>query len=311
MMEYDYVPLPARGPLSWPDGKTVALVLTFNLETWDLVKDTDRPYYAGGPPILPDTLPGNVPDYPNYMWREYGQRVGIWRLFSLFDQLGVKASCTANAVTFERRPAMVGACLDRGWELLAHNYEQAELLTDHAHDPAAERAIIRRSIEIFERHCGRRPTGWLSSSLRGTLNTPAILVDEGFHFYCDLMNDDQPYIVRTPNGSIVSVPYSNEINDFTLLTRRNHTTDEFRDILKEELTVLHDEGASQARIMNVGLHPHVSGRAYRIRALREFIQYARTLPGVWWATRQQIAEYYRSQAELHIPGQTCLGTGTS
>jgi peptidoglycan/xylan/chitin deacetylase (PgdA/CDA1 family) len=303
MMEYDYVPLPHRGALQWPDGKTVALVLTFNLETWDLVKETDRPYYAGGPPILPDVLPGNVPDYPNYTWREYGQRIGIWRLFALFDELEVRASCTTNAVTFERRKAMVDACLERGWELLAHNYEQGELLTDYAHDVHRERDIIRRSIEVYERHVGRRPKGWLSSSLRGTLNTPAILVEEGFDFYCDLMNDDQPYMVRTDRGTIVSTPYSNEINDFTLLTRRNHTTDEFRDILKEELTVLHEEGRSQARIMNVGLHPHVSGRAYRIRALREFIEYAKTLPGVWWATRQEIAEHYRTQAETHMPGQ--------
>lgn len=303
MMRYDYVPLPRRGPLHWPDGKTVAIIFTFNLETWDLVKDSDRPYYAGGPPILPDVLPGNVPDYPNYSWREYGQRVGIWRLFSLFDELGIRASCTANAVTFERRKAMVDACIERGWELLAHNYEQGELLTDHAHDVQAERDIIRRSIEVYERHVGARPKGWLSSSLRGTLNTPAILAEEGFEFYCDLMNDDQPYMLRTDKGVIISTPYSNEINDFTLLTRRNHTTDEFRDILKEELTVLHEEGRIQARIMNIGLHPHVSGRAYRIRALREFIEYAKSLPGVWWATRQEIATYYRTQAETHIPGQ--------
>jgi peptidoglycan/xylan/chitin deacetylase (PgdA/CDA1 family) len=303
MMEYDYVPLPHRGALHWPEGKTVALVFTFNLETWDLVKDTDRPYYAGGPPILPDVLPGNIPDYPNYCWREYGQRVGIWRLFSLFDEMEVRASCTTNAVTFERRKAMVDACIERGWELLAHNYEQGELLTDYAHDVQAERDIIRRSIEVYERHVGVRPKGWLSSSLRGTLNTPSILAEEGFDFYCDLMNDDQPYMVRTDKGTIVSTPYSNEINDFTLLTRRNHTTDEFRDILKEELTVLHQEGGVQARIMNVGLHPHVSGRAYRIRALREFIEYAKTLPGVWWATRQEIATHYRTQAETHMPGQ--------
>lgn len=303
MMDYDFVPLPERGRLSWPDGKTVALIFTFNLETWDLVKSSERAHYAGGPPILPDVLPGNVPDYPNYCWREYGQRIGIWRLFDLFDEMDVAASCTTNAVTFERRRAMVDGCLSRGWELLAHNYEQGELLTDFARDRGAERDIILRSIEIYERHVGRRPKGWLSSSLRGTLNTPGILAEQGFDFYCDLMNDDQPYIVRTEHGPIVSTPYSNEVNDFTILTRRAHTTDEFRDILKEELTVLHEEGRSQARMMNVGLHPHVSGRAYRIRALREFIAYAKTLPGVWWATRQEVADHYRGQAEGHIPGQ--------
>jgi peptidoglycan/xylan/chitin deacetylase (PgdA/CDA1 family) len=306
-MEYDYVPLPQRGRLTWPEDRRVALILTFNLETWDLTKDTDKPYYAGGPAILPDILPGNTPDFPNYTWREYGQRVGIWRLYELFDELGVKASCTTNAVTFERRKAMVDACLERGWELLAHNYEQGELLTNFAHAPDKERDVILRSIEMYERHVGRRPVGWLSSSLRGTLNTAGILAEQGFKFYCDIMNDDQPFMIRTDKGPIVATPYSNEINDFTFITRKNYTTDQFRDALIEELDVLYAEGAKSARIMNVGLHPHVSGRAHRVRALREFIAYAKSLPGVWWATREEIADWYLTQQDSHIPGQLVPG----
>ena len=300
-MEYDYVPLPHRKPLVWPNGARVALVMTFNLETWDLTKPTKEKYYAGGPAVLPDVLAGDTPDFPNYTWREYGQRVGIWRLFDLFDEMGVKASCTTNAVTFERRKAMTDACLERGWELLAHNWEQGELLTDFAHEPAKERDIVLRSLEQYERYVGKKAKGWLSSSLRGTLQTADILAEHGCTFYCDLLNDDQPYLLRTPNGPIVSTPYSNEINDFTLLTRRGHTTDEYRDVMIEELNVLYEEGAASGRIMNVGIHPHVSGRAYRIRALREFIQHAKSLPGVWFATREEIADWYLANHESHIP----------
>jgi allantoinase len=306
-MEYDYVPLPQRKPIQWPGGKQVALILTFNLETWDLTKPTKKPYYAGGPPILPDVLPGDTPDWPNYSWREYGQRVGIWRLYELFDSLGVKASCTTNAVTFERRKAMVDACLERGWELLAHNWEQGELLADFAHEPEKERDIVLRSLAQYEKFTGRKAKGWLSSSLRGTLRTADILAEYGCTFYCDVMNDDQPYLLRTPHGPIVSTPYSNEINDFTILTRRNHTTSEYRDILKEELDVLLAEGAKTARIMNVGIHPHVSGRAFRVRGLREFIEYAKAQPGVWWATREEIAAWYLENHENHIPGQLARG----
>ncbi|MEE4454021.1 polysaccharide deacetylase [Novosphingobium resinovorum] len=306
-MEYDYVPLPQRKPLKWPNGARVALMLTFNLETWDLTKDTDKPYYAGGPAILPDILPGNVADFPNYTWREYGQRVGIWRLFDLFDELGVPATCTTNAVTFERRKAMTDAVLERGWELLAHNWEQGELLTGFAGDPAKEREIVLRSLAQYEQFTGRKAKGWLSSSLRGTLQTAGILAGEGCTFYCDIMNDDQPYLLRTDNGPIVSVPYSNEINDFTFITRKNFTTDQFRDALIEELDVLYAEGATTGRIMNVGLHPHVSGRAHRVRAIREFIEHAKSLPGVWWATREEIAAWYLENHEDHFAGQ--LGQG--
>jgi allantoinase len=302
-MDYPYIPISERQPLRWPNGARVALIMTFNLETWDLTKDTDKAYYAGGPPILPDVLPGRVPDFPNFTWREYGQRVGIWRLLELFDQMGAKASCTTNAVTFDRRRAMVQAVLDRGWELLAHNWEQGELLSDYSDDPAKEREIVLRTLAKYEAETGRKALGWLSSSLRGTLQTADILAEQGCLFYCDIMNDDQPYLLNTPSGPIVSIPYSNEINDFTLLTRRNYTTDQFRDILIEELDVLYAEGASSGRIMNVGLHPHVSGRAHRVRALREFIAHAKSLPGVWWATREEIARFYLANHQSHIPNQ--------
>lgn len=302
LMGYRYSPISERGPLRFPDGKNIALIITFNLETWDLIKETDEPYYAGGPAVLPNTLPGRIPDFPNYSWREYGQRVGIWRLYELFDELGVCASCTANAVTFERRRAMVDACLSRDWELLAHNYEQGELLTDFAGDPDRESALIERTIAVYREHTGREPQGWLSSSLRGTLNTASILAAKGLLFYCDLMNDDQPFLIETAKGSIVSIPYSNEINDFTILTRRGHSTDEYRDILIEEFEVLRQEGARGGRIMNLGLHPHVSGRAYRVRAIREFLSHALACGDVWWPTREEIATWYLEQAALHIPG---------
>lgn len=300
-MHYPYVPITKRGPLSWPDGKRVALIITVNLETWDLTKESDATYYAGGPSILPDLLPGNVPDFPNFTWREYGQRVGVWRLFEMFERLGVIPGCTVNAVTCTRRKPMADAAAALGCEILAHNYEQGELLTNFADDPEREAQVIEQTLDVYAQTFGRKAEGWLSSSLRGTLNTCEILVRKGLSFYCDIMNDDQPYMIDTPSGQIVSIPYSNEINDFTLLTRRGHTTAEFRDILIEELTVLYEESEQSARIMNVGLHPHVSGRAYRIRALREFIEYAQSLEHVWWATRAEIAASYRRQHATHIP----------
>ena len=252
-------------------------------------------------------LPGNTPDFPNFTWREYGQRVGVYRMFDMFDEVKVKPSCTINAVTALRRRPMLDAALSRGCEILAHNYEQGELLTDFAANPAKERDIIERTLKVYEQHVGRKARGWLSSSLRGTLNTADILAEHGLLFYCDLMNDDQPYLVQTPHGPIVSTPYTNEINDFTILTRRNHTTDEFRDVLIEELSVLYKEAAETGKMMNVGLHPHVSGRAYRIRALREFVRYAKSLKGVWFATREEVASWYLQNHASHIPPGAAVG----
>tara|TARA_E500000331_G_scaffold329730_1_gene350641 strand:- start:892 stop:1791 length:900 start_codon:yes stop_codon:yes gene_type:complete len=299
-MKYPYSPFPSRGKLTWPNNKRLAIVITINMETWDLIKDTDEAYYAGGPSILPDLLPGNVPDFPNYMWREYGQRVGVWRLLDVFDELSVKPECTVNAKTCLERHEMVKAAMDRKLQIIPHNYEQGELLTQYFNDPLKEEEVIKNTLDVYKETTSLIPQGWLSSSLRGTENTANILVKNGIRFYCDAMNDDQPYIIDTDSGPIVSIPYSNEINDFTLLTRRGHTTDEFRDILIEEMNVLYQESKATSKIMNIGLHPHVSGRAYRVRAIREFLEAAKELEGIWWATRSQIAEEYLKQSEEHI-----------
>ena len=299
-MHYDYVPLSQRKPLRWPNGARLALILTFNLEYWDLTRDTDGPYYAGGPAILPDPLPGNVPDYPNYTWREYGQRVGIWRLMDIFDRAGVPASCTMNAKMGLERRAVIDAANERGWELVAHNYVQTDLLTNYFGDVEKEREIVLETLRVYEKTVGRPAKGWLSSSLRCNASTVEIIAEQGLIYTNDFMNDDQPYLMDTESGPIVSVPYSNEVNDFTIYLRRGMTNDQAFEMLKDQFDELYREGADSGRLMNVGIHPHVWGQPFRVRALREFLDYAKGFEGVWFAKREEIAEWYLENHESHI-----------
>jgi len=300
-MHYDYVPHPKRQPLRWPNGKRLAVIVTLNLEYWDMLKDTDEPYYAGGPPAIPDPVPGNILDVPNFSWREYGQRVGIWRMFEAFDGVGVPASCTVNAKIGLERRAIVDAVLEREWELVAHNYEQGDLLTNYQFKKDEEEALIKEALKVFKDVTGRESKGWLSSSLRSTTNTPDILAGNGLIFLCDYMNDEQPYMIQTDSGPIVSVPYSVEINDFTFFHRRGMSTNEALDVLMEQFDQLYLESEGTGKLMSVGLHPHVSGHPYRIRATREFLEYAKGHDDVWWATREEIAEWYMENHEAHIP----------
>ena len=216
-MRYPFVPFPMRGPLRWPQGKATGAHRHVNLEYWDLLKELPAPYYAGGPAILPDMLPGNIPDFPNFSWREYGQRMGVWRLYDAFVEAGVRASCTLNAKTALERRAVIDGALERGFELIPHNYEQGELLCHLQHKPDEERSVSSRRRSRFtsaspaanhrvgyRRHCAALPIPQRSSSRHG------------LKFWCDLMNDDQPYMIETAKGPIVGVPYSIEINDFTL-----------------------------------------------------------------------------------------------
>ena len=300
-MNYEFIPLPKRQPLYWPNGKRLAVILTTNLEYWDPVRDTSEPYYPGGPSIVGGNLAGNVYDNPNYTWREYGQRIGVWRIFDVLDREGVPSSCTMNGkMAIERKP-VIEAALERGWEIIPHNYVQTELLTDHMFDEKAEREVIRRTLDIYEQVCGKKAKGWLSSSLRTTLNTIDILAEEGLIFTTDLLNDDQPYLVQTRSGKpMVSVSYTSEVNDFSFL-RQGLGVEGGLEMFKEQFNWLYEESATSGRFMNIGLHPHVIGQPYRIRALRDFIRYAKTFDDVWWTTREEIAEWYLDNHETHIP----------
>ncbi len=114
---YPYVPLPDRGPLCFPDGAQLALIITINVEYWEPFRAGQKePLFTGGPMTIPHALPGDVLDTANWSWREYGQRVGVWRMIELFDRLGVKPSCTVNGMTMTERRPIVDACNERGWE---------------------------------------------------------------------------------------------------------------------------------------------------------------------------------------------------
>ena len=303
-MQYDFVPSPKRQPLRWPNGKRLAVQVTLNLEYWDQMKDTDAPYYAGGPAAIPDPIAGRILDVPNFSWREYGQRVGIWRMIETFDAVGVPATCTINAKIGLERREILDAVMELGWELVAHNYEKGDLLTNYQFDRAGEEALIKNALQVYEDVVGRKSRGWLSSSLRSTPNTPDILAANGISFLCDYMNDEQPYLMQTDHGPLVSIPYSVEINDFTFFHRRGMSTSEALDVLKEQFDQLYLESERTGKLMSVGLHPHVSGHPYRIRTTREFLEYANSFDDVWWATREEIADWYLANHASHIPAQT-------
>ena len=277
-MKYEFVPFPQRKPLRWPNGKRLAVMITTNLEYWDATKDTPKPFYPGGPGIVGGDLPGNVYDNPNYTWREYGQRVGVWRMFDIFDEFGVPSTCTMNAKMGLERRAVIDAALKRGWEIVAHNYVQTELLADYSFDETKEREVIRETLRVYKEVCGKPAKGWLSSSLRCTLNTVDILAEEGLIFTTDLLNDDQPYLIETRSGkTMVSIPYTSEVNDFTVFMRQGQDVNGAFAVFKEQFDWLYQESAKSGRFMNVGLHPHVVGQPFRIRALRDFVAYCQAI----------------------------------
>ena len=299
-MDYDFVALPDRKPLKWPGNQRIALIITINLEYWEQTRHQTEPLYAGGPATIPFPVPGNVPDYVNWTWREYGQRVGIWRMLDCFDKAGIPASCTMNAKMALERPRIIQAVNERGWELVPHNWAQNDILTFYADAPEKEREVINKTLKVYRDVVGRPAKGWLSSSLRPTVNTLDFLKEADLMFFCDFLNDDQPYLIRTKKGPMVCVPYSNDVNDFNMFARGGMTLDQGLAALKEQFNVLYEEGKSSMRIMNFGLHPHVIGQPYRIRALGDFLDYVKGVDAVWFPTREEIAEWYLQHHHEHV-----------
>jgi len=222
-------------------------------------------------------------------------------MFDIFRKAGVPTTCTMNAKMGLERREVIQAAIDEGWELVAHNYVQSDILSNHQFDIDTERQIIRDTLAVYKDVVGRPAKGWLSSSLRSTPNTPDLLAEEGLIFLTDYLNDDQPYLMHTESGrKLVSIPYTSEVNDFTVFLRQGKDVEGGRNVFIEQFNELYREGAESGRLMNVGLHPHVIGQPFRIRALREFIEYVKGFPDVWWAKREEIAEWYLENHASHI-----------
>lgn len=288
---YEYVPIRDRPEGTWPNGSNLAVVVTINLEAWDVIKESAP--YAGGPDVLPiPGLPDDYEDLPNYSWREYGPRVGFWRLAEHMERLDVPVSATLNTKFGKRYPEALATGEELGWEFIAHSTEQHELLVFHAKDIDAERELIQQTAAEYEELLGYRPLGWLSPSLAGTLHTPRILAEEGFLFTCDWQNDDQPYVMDVGDGqTLVNVPYTAEINDFPIFIRNGNTPDQFLSYVKREFDVLVEESRQRPLIFNLGLHPHVGGRPARASAIAEFLEYVKREDDAWFATREELARW--------------------
>jgi allantoinase len=300
---YPFVPIVDRGPLRFPNGARVAMIFTINCETWEKVRPGQKTPMFQGPMTIPAPLPADVFDSTNHTWREYGHRVGVWRVFDAFDAAGIPASCTINALTALNRRRIVDAVKERGWELVAHNFAQSDVLSDHAYDPAREKDVVNRTLDVYEQVVGRPAKVWLSSALRSTFHTPGFLAERGVIAFCDYLNDDQPYLIATEHGPIVATPYSNDVNDFALFSRGSADPDTGFKTLKGYFDELYREGERSGRMMNFGLHPHVIGLPHRIQPLRDFFDYVKGHKDVWFCSREELAIWYLANHKGHIPQQ--------
>jgi peptidoglycan/xylan/chitin deacetylase (PgdA/CDA1 family) len=277
-----------RKPFKWPGNNTLAVWFAPNVEVWHYDS-------AVGTGITPN--PANrVPDVFNYAWREYGMRVGLWRLADVFDEAGVKATVALNAQVCDVYPKAMDEMKRRGWEFMGHGTTNSTNLAEFDQQPDQERDAIRNILRTIEQASGKRPRGWLGSGLVETYNTLDILAAEGVNYCGDWNNDDQPVPMKVKSGKMFGIPYCNEINDLGVYLRRNWTGEQYLLSVIDQFDTLYSDSRKQPRVLGVPLHPMISGQPLRIKYLQRAIAHMKEHQGVWFATGSEIIDAYEAVA---------------
>ena len=283
---FPYSPIINRPPLRWPNGAQLALWVIPNIEFFALNEKV--PAAAGG-----SSAP--VPDVPTWSSRDYGNRVGVFRLMEALDRHGIRATVALNSELCAEHPQIIEEGNKRQWEWMGHCESNTRRLNEAP--PGDEPRIIKNALATIERATGRRPRGWLGSGLQETWDTLDLLAAQGCEYVCDWTNDDQPYIMELDGGrTLACVPYSHEINDKPAFERFHRTADEFREMICRQFDVLYREGAKSGRVMAIALHPYLTGVPHRIGAFEAALDHISKHERVWKTTGGEIARYFREHA---------------
>ncbi|HKA46071.1 MAG TPA: polysaccharide deacetylase family protein [Burkholderiales bacterium] len=270
-----------RPPLRLPGKARVVVWPVVNVEVWDIGRPMPRQV------LPPPTGVTQLPDVPHWGWHEYGMRVGFWRIKALLDELKIVPSLSINArVCLDYRP-VARAALDAGWEFMGHSYDQRPT---HLEPDLA--GMIRQSVKVLREFTGKRPVGWMGPGLTETLDTPELLAAAGIKYVADWVLDDEPCSIRTRGGSLVTLPYSLELNDIAMMVVQHHAADEFVTRCMDTYERLSSEGKHRAKVMAIAVHPYISGVPHRIKYFETVFRRLSKRKDVLFWNGAQILDWY-------------------
>lgn len=270
---YDYSAITNRPDYTWPNGKRLAVYIGLNLE-----------HFAFGEGLGAELAPGGPqPDVLNYAWRDYGNRVGAWRMLDMFDALDMPVSVLANSAMYDHAPDLMAAYRARGDEVVGHGRTNAERQSVL---PEAEEAIlIAEATEVLAHAEGTPPKGWLSPWIAESHATPDLLKEAGYGYTLNWAMDDQPVWMRTKHGPLLSIPYPQEVNDIPSIVARKDGAQTFAAMVRDNFDEMLEQSAHQPLVMGIALHPYLVGQPYRLRALRGVLQHICAHRNDIWLTR--------------------------
>jgi len=302
---YDYWPYKDRPRIEWPGGGKLAFWIAPNIE-----------FYEFDPPANPSRpgWPRPAPDVTAYSQRDWGNRVGHWRLMELLDKYAMRGSISLNVALCDHHPEIIEACAARDWEFFSHGVYNTRYSYGMSEDQ--ERSVLEDSIRTVEAATGKRIRGYLAPALTHTERTFDLIAEYDFWYTCDLFQDDQPQPVKTRTGKLISMPYSLEVNDVITYGAQAMSPWRYADILKRHFDELLSEGETSGTVMCIPLHAYLVGQPHRIRPFEEALKHiASHGDDVWITTGAEIAGHYREHywdqtlADIDRRGQSRPGTG--
>ena len=278
----DYSPIIDRPIIKWPNGARVALWISPNVEHYEYMPDDDaaRTPWSRTP----------FPDVQQYSYRDYGNRVGFWRMLETLDKYNIRSCVSLNVAVLEHFPEIRDAMVERNYDYMSHGIYNTRYLYTYTEEQ--EREFYRDTIETLKLHTGKQLKGMLGPAISGTERTPDLMAEAGLIYHTDWMHDDQPVPIKVKSGKLISVPYSIELNDSSLLRDNHYEGDYFARICKAQFDQLYKEGAASGRVMCIALHPFLIGQPHRIKYLDEILSHIMSHDGVWQTTADEIADYY-------------------
>jgi allantoinase len=281
-----YAPINARPKLELPGGARVAVWTIVNVENWSPTGAMPRTVV---PPPMGQTL---LPDIPNWAWHEYGMRVGFWRFLDALSSRGLRATLAVNGSACRVYEKACQAALKAGWEFMGHGFVQRPM-----HLVEDQRAAIADTIAAIRDFTGKAPRGWESPGLTETDETLDLLAEAGIEYVADWVLDDQPVRLKTRAGSVVSVPYTVEINDVVMSALQHAPSDEIFRRGRDQFDRLYSEGAAIPRIMAISIHPYLTGVPHRIGYLEKLYDHILAHKDVVMWTGEEILDWYLTQPQ--------------
>lgn len=285
---YAWSNLHERQPVVWSNGKSVAVWVCIDLE-WFPITPQDKPFRAPGHMQTP------YPDYRHYTSREYGTRVGFYRLLDALAKTGVTASVAVNGAIADRYPQVIADIVAAGHEIIAHSTDMNGTIATGL-DEADERALIQSSLDALERASGKRPRGWLSIARSQSWNTVRLLKEAGLDYGCDWVNDELPW--RFNNG-LINLPLNHELSDRQIITVQQHSAESYAQQMTDAFDWLADEARQSGggRMLPLNVTPYILGLPYRIEAFERLIADLAARPEAWFASGDQIIDAWSAQQD--------------